>query len=404
MEEYLRNIVELSLGSTPEELLKASLEMCIKLTGATGGSILGEEGVHLQFLFSDVAELIGVRVPFDSIAGVTVNASKVVYTYAPTDKRHFDGVDAQIKHKTKYLLSIPIQSILKSTGGDHVANNTGALQLLFEHNIFPEIDVERGAQEFSLTSFKENMPFMDRLNGVLWILPIVAFGMEVTRLRQTSYQAIHELKNKLISGWSWIKYLKEDIRRKTPDILDDENIKQDFDLSESAIKEGANLARMYLEFTNIYSPDFTPVNVNDALVDTAESVKALAVELKASDFIVALDLDKKIGLRNFDASQLKMAFFNLCKNGVEALVEHKVPNPRLRISSAEQNGHVVLVISDNGPGMPPEIANNLFAAFKTKKEGGSGLGLTITKKIIDVHGGTIKCDIDNNGTTFTIIL
>jgi len=71
MEEYLRNIVELSLGSTPEELLKASLEMCIKLTGATGGSILGEEGVHLQFLFSDVAELIGVRVPFDSIAGVT---------------------------------------------------------------------------------------------------------------------------------------------------------------------------------------------------------------------------------------------------------------------------------------------------------------------------------------------
>lgn len=404
MEDYLRNIVELSLGSTPEELLKASLETCIKLTGATGGSILGEEGVHLQFLFSDVAELIGIRVPFDSIAGVTVNESKVVYTYAPTDKRHFDGVDTQIQHKTKYLLSIPIQSILKSTGGDHVANNTGALQLLFEHNIFPEIDVEHGAQEFSLTSFKENMPFMDRLNGVLWILPIVAFGMEVTRLRQTSYQAIHELKNKLISGLSWIKYLKEDIRRKTPAILDDENIKQDFELSESAIKEGANLARMYLEFTNIYSPNFTPVNVNDVLVETAESVKALAVELKASDFIVELDLDKKIGLRNFDASQLKMAFFNLCKNGVEALVEHKVPHPRIRISSAEQNGHVVLVISDNGPGMPPEIANNLFVAFKTKKEGGSGLGLTITKKIIDVHGGTIKCDIDNNGTTFTIIL
>ena len=404
MEDYLRNIVELSLGSTPEELLKASLETCIKLTGATGGSILGEEGVHLQFLFSDVAELIGVRVPFDSIAGVTVNESKVVYTYAPTDKRHFDGVDTQIQHKTKYLLSIPIQSILKSTGGDHVANNTGALQLLFEHNIFPEIDVERGSQEFSLISFKENMPFMDRLNGVLWILPIVAFGMEVTRLRQTSYQAIHELKNKLISGLSWIKYLKEDIRRKTPAILDDENIKQDFELSESAIKEGANLARMYLEFTNIYSPNFTPVNVNDVLVETAESLKALAVELKASDFIVELDLDKKIGLRSLDASQLKMAFFNLCKNGVEALVEHNVSKPRIRISSVSQNGHAILVISDNGPGMPPEIANNLFVAFKTKKEGGSGLGLTITKKIIDVHGGTIKCDTDNNGTTFTIIL
>ena len=404
MEEYLRNIVELSLGSTPEELLKASLETCIQLTGATGGSILGEEGVHLQFLFSDVAELIGVRVPFDSIAGVTVNESKVVYTYAPTDKRHFDGVDTQIQRKTKYLLSIPIQSIHRSTGGDYAAKNAGALQLLFANNIFPEINVERGAQEFSLTSFEENRPFMDRLKGVLWVLPIVAFGMEVMRLRQTSYQAIHELKNKLISGLSWIRYLKEDIRQKTPAILDDENIKQDFELSESAIKEGANLAKMYLQFTNIYSPNFAPVNVNDVLADTAESVKALAVELKALDFIVTLDLDKKIGLRNLDASQLKMAFFNLCKNGVEALVEHKVPSPEIRISSTAQNGRAVLVISDNGPGIPPEIANNLFVAFKTKKEGGTGLGLTITKKIIDVHGGTIKCDIDKKGAKFTIIL
>lgn len=404
MEQYLRNIVELSLGSTPEELLKASLETCIQLTGATGGSILGEEGLHLQFLFSDVAELIGVRVPFDSIAGVTVNESKVVYTYAPTDKRHFDGVDTQIQHKTKYLLSIPIQSIHKSTGGDHAAKNAGALQLLFENNIFPEINVEQGAQEFSLTSFEENTPFTNRLKGILWVLPIVAFGMEVMRLRQTSYQAIHELKNKLLSGLSWIKYLKEDIRQKTPAILEDENIKQDFELSETAIKEGANLATMYLQFTNIYSPNFAPVNVNDVLAETAESVKALAAKLKAFDFSMTLDLDKKIELRNLDASQLKMAFFNLCKNGVEALVEHKVPDPWIRISSTAQNGRAVLVISDNGPGIPPEIANNLFVAFKTKKEGGTGLGLTITKKIIDVHGGTIKCDTDNRGTRFTITL
>lgn len=404
MEEYLRNIVELSLGSTPEEMLKASLETCIKLTGATGGSILGEEGVHLQFLFSDVEDLIGVRVPFDSIAGVTVKESKVVYTYAPTDKRHFDGVDAQIQRKTKYLLSIPIRSILKSAGADRAANNAGVLQLLFEKNIFPEINVEQGAQEFPLASFEENRPFMDRLKGILWVLPIVAFGMEVTRLRQTSYQAIHELKNKLISGLSWIKYLKEDIRHMTPSILNDENIRQDFELSENAIKEGANLARMYLEFTNIYNPHFAPVNINDVLMETAESIKALAIELKATNFDLELELDKKIGLKNLDASQLKMAFFNLCKNGLEALVENNIQNPKITISSITQNGHIAAIISDNGPGIPREIAKNLFVAFKTKKEGGTGLGLAITKKIIDVHGGTIKCNISEKGTSFTIIL
>jgi signal transduction histidine kinase len=404
MEQYLRRIVELSFGSTPEELLKASLETCIQLTGATGGSILGEEGVHLQFLFSDVTELIGVRVPFDSIAGVTVNESKVIYTYAPADKRHFDGVDTQIQHKTKYLLSIPIQSIHRSTGTEQAAKNSGALQLLFENNIFPEINLERGAQEFLLTGFEENRLFMERLKDILWFLPIVAFGMEVMKLRQMSYQTIHELKNKLISGLSWIGYLKEDIRRRTPAILDEENIKQDFELSETAIKEGSNLATTYLQFTNIYSPDFAPVNINDVLAETAVSVKALATELKAVDFSVTLDLDKEIGVKNIDASQLKMAFFNLCKNGVEALVEHKVPGPEIKISSSVQNGRAVLEISDNGPGISPEITNNLFMAFKTKKKGGTGLGLTITKKIIDVHGGTIKCYTDNKGTRFTITL
>jgi len=404
MEQYLRRIVELSLGSTPEELLKASLDTCIQLTGATGGSILGEEGVNLQFLFSDVVELIGVQVPFDSIAGVTVNESKVVYTYAPADKRHFPGVDKRIQHETKYLLSIPIKSIHRSTGPGNVAKNSGALQLLFENNIFPEIDLERGAQEFLLTELEKNKSFMKRLKSILWFLPIVAFAMEVMRLRQTSYQTIHELKNKLISGLSWIGYLKEDIRHNSPAVLEDENVRQDFELSETAIREGVSLAATYLQFTNIYSPDFAQVDVNDVLAETAVSVKALAAELKAVDFSVVLDLDRGIGVRNLDASQLKMAFFNLCKNGVEALVEHKVPYPEIRILSTLKNGRAVLVISDNGPGMPPEIANNLFVAFKTKKSGGVGLGLAITKKIIDVHGGTIKCDTNSEGTRFMITL
>jgi signal transduction histidine kinase len=144
--------------------------------------------------------------------------------------------------------------------------------------------------------------------------------------------------------------------------------------------------------------------LNDILVETAESVKRLTIELQSPDLKVTLDLDKKIEFMNLDASQLKMALLNLCKNGVEALVEHKIPDAAIKISSAVRDGHAVLEIRDNGPGMPTEIANNLFVAFKTKKEGGTGLGLAITKKIIDVHGGTIECDTDNRGTTFTITL
>ena len=111
IEEHLQKTVQVSLGTSPENMLKTSLEICTELAGGEGGSILGEEGPALQFLFSDVEELIGMRVPFDSIAGVTVNKNMVVYTYAPSDKRHFNGIDKQIAKQTNYLLSIPIPSI-----------------------------------------------------------------------------------------------------------------------------------------------------------------------------------------------------------------------------------------------------------------------------------------------------
>jgi signal transduction histidine kinase len=404
MDDYLRDIVQLSLGSAPEEMLKKSLDTCIELSGASGGSILGEEGPYLQFLFSDVSELIGIRVPFDSIAGVTVNNSMVVYTFAPKDKRHFDGVDNQIKQVTKYLLSIPIPSIHRTTGADRQGRNAGAIQLLFNENIFPGIRIDEGPREFSVDNFKESEFYKGKLKSVFWLLPIVAFGLEVMRLRQTSYQAIHELKNKLIAGLSWVGYLKNDLRQRNADLLGDENIAGDFDLAESSIREGAELAKTYLQLTKIYNPNFASVNVNDVLTETAQSVKALSAELKAPNLRVDVRCDKNMTVKNLDGAQLKMAFFNLCKNAVEALVKCEVQEPVIGILSEAKEGKIIVEIRDNGPGMPVEIADNLFVPFKTKKEGGTGLGLTITKKIIDIHGGTIKCETGPGGTCFRIEL
>lgn len=404
MDDYLRDIVQLSLGSAPEEMLKKSLDTCVQLSGAAGGSILGEEGPYLQFLFSDVSELIGVRVPMDSIAGVTVNRSMVVYTYAPADKRHYGGVDDKIRNLTKYLLSIPIPSIYKNADTERQARNAGALQLLFTENLLPELPVENGPQEFLVDTFKESPFYTGRLKSIFWLLPIVAFGLEVMRLRQTSYQAIHELKNKLISGLSWIGYLKNDIREKSPGLLNDENIMGDFELAQTSIREGAELAKIYLQLTRIYNPKFLPLNINEVIGETALSVRALAAEMNVSNFRLSLRYDDRMEKRNLDAGQLKMAFFNLCKNSVEALVKCEVMEPTVTIESALTEGKISIVFADNGPGMPMEIADNLFVPFKTKKEGGTGLGLTITKKIIDIHGGIIKCETGPSGTTFRITM
>jgi len=402
MEEYLRKIVQLGLGSAPEEMLKTSLEVCVEILGGSGGSILGEEGPYLQFLFSDVPELIGVRVPFNSIAGATVERNLVIYTHAPSDKRHFGGVDKQIKNVTKYLLSAPIPSVHQRPGV--MAKNAGALQVLFDTDAFPELGIGDQPLEFDLADFKSGSLCCARLSQMFWILPLVAFSMEVMKLRQTSYQAIHELKNKMISALSWVGALKEDIGALAPEALADADVTEDFELADTSIREGAELAKTYLQFTKLYTPEFATANLNATLSEVAASLKALSRELGAEGLEVDLRLDADIAPRELDAAKLKMAFFNLGKNAVEAMASFHTPSPTLTLVSERDGDGVKITLADNGPGMPKEIADSLFIPFKTKKEGGTGLGLTITKKIVDLHGGSIRVETGPEGTKFVVKL
>jgi signal transduction histidine kinase len=146
-------------------------------------------------------------------------------------------------------------------------------------------------------------------------------------------------------------------------------------------------------------------SINDILKETEASAKALAADFKMVNFSTELKLDDNIQKRELDSGKLKMAFYNLCKNAVEALSEFKIENPKLTFTSELRNdGEFDISIADNGPGMPEEIAENLFIPFKTKKEGGTGLGLTIAKKIIDLHVGKIRCKTGTSGTEFKITI
>ena len=151
VESYFHRVLQCSLQKPPEEMLEECLRICMELSGASGGSILGEEGPHLQFLFSNVPALIGVKVPWESIAGNTVRRSVVIYTFAPADKRHFSGIDAKTAQQTRYLLSIPIPSIHTSAVPGSERKSSGVLQLLFDDNVFPGGDTAT-PREFSLES------------------------------------------------------------------------------------------------------------------------------------------------------------------------------------------------------------------------------------------------------------
>jgi signal transduction histidine kinase len=107
---------------------------------------------------------------------------------------------------------------------------------------------------------------------------------------------------------------------------------------------------------------------------------------------------------NGDAYYLRQVFENLVRNAREAMEEHTEP-PRLWVSVARAGGQAEVRVTDNGPGIPPELLQKIFDPFVSTKGKGMGLGLSICREIVEGHGG--RLDVESTvgrGTTFTVTL
>lgn len=104
-----------------------------------------------------------------------------------------------------------------------------------------------------------------------------------------------------------------------------------------------------------------------------------------------------------DRSQIEQVLINLVKNAWEASIERS--NPKVKISAMQQNESVVVSVSDNGVGISNEIVEQIFMPFYTTKSNGSGIGLSICRQIINLHGGTLTVSsLPDGGSIFTIRL
>lgn len=101
-----------------------------------------------------------------------------------------------------------------------------------------------------------------------------------------------------------------------------------------------------------------------------------------------------------DPDQLKQVFLNLILNAVQAMPA----GGTLRIRSELREGSLVAEFSDSGPGIPPEILPKIFNPFFTTRQTGNGLGLSISQRIVQAHGGQIDVECSEGGTTFRVLL
>lgn len=139
------------------------------------------------------------------------------------------------------------------------------------------------------------------------------------------------------------------------------------------------------------------VDINRLIADT---LILLSHELMEQDVEVDRNL-VPLPCIQADREQMRQIFLNLILNAMQSMPG----GGRLRISTACEENHVQISFRDEGKGIPESIRAKLFEPFFTTKEEGIGLGLSITKRIIEDHRGKITVEsAEGEGTTFSVIL
>jgi len=118
--------------------------------------------------------------------------------------------------------------------------------------------------------------------------------------------------------------------------------------------------------------------------------------------VVARELDGEL-VASVDGPRLRQVFANVMKNAVEAT--ERRPDGRVDVALYRRGAAAVVEVSDNGVGMAPEHRDKIFLPFFTTKPTGTGLGMAIVKKIMDLHGGEIEIDsVPGEGTSVRLII
>jgi signal transduction histidine kinase len=158
------------------------------------------------------------------------------------------------------------------------------------------------------------------------------------------------------------------------------------------------LTEEYLAFARFPQPQYDEDSVNEMVAALVEFVRPVAARQGSA---VEATTDQAVPPMAIDRTLLRQAILNLVKNGLEALGR----GGKLTVGTRRVEDQVEIAIHDTGPGIAPDVGTHLFEQFFTTKPQGTGLGLYISRQIIEQHGGRLRWEsAPGAGSTFTASL
>lgn len=203
----------------------------------------------------------------------------------------------------------------------------------------------------------------------------------------------HEIRNPLVTVGGFARAILRDIT----------NNKQTKRNVEIIVEEVGRLERILANIMDFSKPiEQTPVKVPSQINEILENTCSLMDPYFKNNRIQLIKrFDAIMPKINIDPTQIKQVFLNLIKNAVESMTN----GGTLIIETMVENEYVKINITDTGEGMTAEAMQNIFVPFFTTKVDGTGVGLAVSRKIVEDHEGYIKMKSSlHEGTIFSVFL
>jgi len=220
---------------------------------------------------------------------------------------------------------------------------------------------------------------------------------KLASLGQMAGLVAHEVRNPLTAIKMRVHSLQHELEASVSSQDDIEVIRQEIERLERIVNNFLQLAKQ---------PEPKPQRISITETVT-RALNVLEPSLEEHGIQVETRYAEPLPVVQADAEQLEQVILNLLLNAVQAMPE----GGTIRIAAEwlrgrhETGGQVEITVSDTGPGIPPDLREKAFDPFFTTKADGSGLGLPLVKKIVELHHGSITIQPDKGaGTTMTIRL
>ncbi len=229
------------------------------------------------------------------------------------------------------------------------------------------------------------------LESIKTVQSLVSYSAKLAALGRLTSGVAHEVKNPLNAMMIHVELLKERLEDSSPDV------KQSLEVIGGEIRRLDRVVQGFLKFMRPQELALKPVDLN-AMVQSVGAL--LEAESQSHGVRFVLDLDPALPVVSADEELLRQAFINIVQNACQAMPEGGAVRIRTRPEGLDW---VRVSVTDQGVGIAPEDLDKIFKLYYTSKPGGSGIGLSVVYRILQLHDGTVEAKSQPGRGTAVIV-